>query len=72
MDPGKIYTVASSHYILQDHGDGYSVFDGATIISENFGVDHQVLMDYINDALEGVIGEEYADPYGKERIRILE
>jgi hypothetical protein len=35
-------------------------------------LDNQVLIDYITETLGGVVGEEYADPYGQGRIVIVE
>ena len=35
-------------------------------------IDNQVLIDYIVDTMGGVVSEEYADPYGQGRIKILE
>ena len=32
----------------------------------------KVLIDYIVDTMGGVVSEEYADPYGQGRIKILE
>ena len=31
-------------------------------------LDNQVLINYITDYLGGVIGADYANPYGQERI----
>ena len=35
-------------------------------------LDDQLLIDYIVDTLGGVIGEEYAKPYGQGRIKIVD
>ena len=35
-------------------------------------LDNQVLIDYIRGTLGGVIGEEYAEPYGQGRIVAVE
>ena len=34
-------------------------------------LDNQVLITYITESLGGVIGEEYAEPYGQGRITIV-
>ena len=31
-------------------------------------LDNQVLLTYITEGLNGVVGEQYADPYGEGRI----
>ncbi len=48
------------------------MFDNAKVISQGIKLDNQVLIDYITETLGGVIGDEYANPYGQERIRIIE
>ena len=48
------------------------MFDGAPVLQDKAKLETQVLIDYIVDTLSGVIGGEYADPYGQGRITILE
>ena len=72
LDPEKTYTLAGVDYILLNHGDGYTMFDGAKVLQESVKLDNQVLIDYITNTLGGMVGEEYADPYGQGRITILE
>ncbi len=71
LDPEKVYTVASTDYYILDRGDGYTAFEGAEVLQNQFKLDSQLLIDYIVDDLGGVIGEEYADPYGQGRIVIV-
>ena len=68
LDLEKTYTLASHNYMLKNHGDGYTMFEGAKILQDEVKLDNQVLLDYITGTLGGVIGEEYADPYGQGRI----
>lgn len=72
LDLEKTYTLASHNYMLKEHGDGYTMFDGCNILQDEVKLDNQVLMDYITETLGGEIGEEYADPYGQGRITILD
>ena len=72
IDPSAKYTVAASRYFLVDHGDGATAFDGATVLNESGGLDNKVLMDYIKGKLGVEIGDEYADPYGEGRIKIIQ
>ena len=58
--------------MLKNHGDGYTMFDGCNILQDEVKLDNQVLKDYITGTLEGVIGEEYSDPYGQGRIVAVE
>lgn len=70
LDPEKTYTVASHNFMLKDGGDGYVMFKNGTLLVDQVKIDNQLLIDYIVDTLGGVVGEEYADPYGQGRIVI--
>ena len=70
IDPDKTYTLAGTDYILLLNGDGFTAFDGAELLKPDLGADRDVLLGYI-ESLGGVIGEEYADPYGQGRIGII-
>jgi 2',3'-cyclic-nucleotide 2'-phosphodiesterase (5'-nucleotidase family) len=70
IDPRKAYTLASHDYMLLEHGDGFTMFDGAPLLQDSVKLDNQLLIDFIVDNLGGVIGEEYADPYGQGRITV--
>lgn len=72
LDLEKTYTLASHNYMLLDNGDGYTMFDGCNVLQDSVKLDNQVLIDYITGTLGGVIGEEYADPYGEGRIVAVE
>ena len=72
LDLDKTYTLASHNYMLKDQGDGYTMFEGCNILQDEVKLDNQVLIDYIRGTLGGVIGEEYADPYGQGRIVAVE
>jgi len=68
LDLEKTYTLASHNYKLKQNGDGNTAFDGCKILQDEVKLDNQVLMDYITGTLNGVVGEEYANPYGQGRI----
>lgn len=68
LDPNKVYTLASHDYMLLNHGDGYTMFDGCKVLQESVKLDNQVLIDYITGSLAGVIPADYAEPYGQGRI----
>ena len=72
IDPAKTYTVSSIEYILLEHGDGLTAFDGATVLEAGERQDTQILIDYIQENLSGTIGEQYANPYGEGRITVFE
>lgn len=68
LELDKTYTLASHNYMLLGHGDGYTMFDGCEVLGEDMMVDNQVLITYITTTLGGVVGEQYANPYGDGRI----
>ncbi len=72
LDLEKTYTVAGTSYVLLEKGDGMTAFDGCKVLQESVAIDNQVLIDYIVETLGGVIGSEYADPYGQGRITIID
>ena len=72
IDPNKKYTLASQGFILFDHGDGFTAFDGATVVRLEVGLDNEILINYIKEKLGGEIGEEYEDLYGQGRIVITD
>ncbi len=68
LDLNKTYTLASHNYMLKSAGDGFAMFQGAKILIDETLIDNQVLVTYITEVLGGVVGEEYAEPYGQGRI----
>ena len=55
----RMYTVASSSFILLEGGDGMTMFEGAKVVSDTGILDIEVLENYIVNKLGGVIGESY-------------
>ena len=72
LDLKKTYTLASHDYMLLNHGDGFNMFNGCTVLQESVKLDNQVLLDYIVGTLGGVVGGEYAELTGQGRIVIYE
>ena len=72
LDTHKMYSVASSDYLLLNRGNGFTMFNGCKVLQDSVKPDNQVLIDFITVTLGGVIGEEYADPYGQGRIVAVE
>ena len=71
LDPAKVYTLASHNYEFKSMGDGYSMFADNNFLADSVMIDNQVLINYIVEGLGGVVGEDYADPYGQGRITII-
>ncbi len=70
LDLDKEYTLASHDYMLLNFGDGMAMFAGAELLKDKFMVDNEVLITYIVQELDGVVGEEYSNPYGEGRIMV--
>ena len=68
LDVTKTYKLASHNYMLKNFGGGYSMFKDANLLIDETLIDNQVLITYITTELGGVVGEEYANPYGQGRI----
>ena len=68
IDPEATYTVACHNYMLQDMGDGYTMFADNQYILDNVMLDNQVIITYICDFLNGNVGEEYSAPQGRITI----
>lgn len=71
IDVNKTYVLASHNYMLKNSGDGFSMFKGAKVLRDEVMIDNQVLINYIQDELKGVVGSEYANPYGQGRIKLV-
>ena len=72
IDPAKTYTLASHNYMLKSGGDGTCMFQDCPVLIDESMLDNQVLINYITGTLGGVVGEEYAAPYGQGRIIAVE
>ena len=68
----RTYTVAAVDYLLLNHGNGFTMFDGGKVILQSGEPDFVVVANYIRDDLKGVIGDAYESPYGQERIVAVE
>lgn len=68
LDLDKTYTLASHNYMLKNAGDGFTMFQDNALLQDEVMLDNQVLINYITGTLGGVVGAEYAEPYGEGRI----
>lgn len=69
LDLERTYGLVSISYLVEEGGDGMTMFtDDATLI----GLDSEALIEYIQDGLGGVIGEQYAEEGGQGRVRIVD
>ncbi len=68
IDLQKTYKLAGIDYQMLNDGDGYTMFRNSTVIAMDSQKTDQILIEFVTHNLDGVIGEEYANPYGQERI----
>lgn len=57
----KTYTLAASNYFLLEYGSGMTMLKDAKIIQNEGMLDVEALERYIVEALDGTVGEEYAE-----------
>ena len=70
VNPTKKYKLSTLSYTALNNGDGYTAFDGCTILEEGAAEDYTLVVDYIKNNLGGKIPDTYKDPYGEGRINI--
>jgi 2',3'-cyclic-nucleotide 2'-phosphodiesterase (5'-nucleotidase family) len=70
IDPQATYTVAGHNYMMLDGGDGINMFRDNKVVVQPVLLDNQLLINYVRNNLRGVIGKDYAKPYGQGRIVI--
>jgi 2',3'-cyclic-nucleotide 2'-phosphodiesterase (5'-nucleotidase family) len=68
----KTYTIAAVGYLLLDHGNGFTMFDGGKVLLQFGETDFTIVANYIRDDLKGVVGDAYESPYGQGRIVAVE
>ena len=51
-------------------GDGFTMFRESEVLEDAEETDSELLLEYISSLENGMIGEEYADPYGQGRITV--
>jgi 2',3'-cyclic-nucleotide 2'-phosphodiesterase (5'-nucleotidase family) len=61
LELDRMYTIASSNFILLECGDGMTMFEGAEVVSDTGILDIEVLEKYLAEKLGGVIDESYAE-----------
>lgn len=70
LDVKKKYTVGGTSYMLKFGGDGMTMFKGARLVQDEMMSDADTIMEYLQNHLNGKVGEQYANPYGDGRIVI--
>ena len=69
LDTSAEYRVASLNFILEDAGDGYSMFKNSEIVDRSDLTDAEVVVEYLKKEHWGRIPERYAKPEGRIRLK---
>ena len=64
LDPKAEYTLTSSSFMLGG-GDGYTMFKEADVLTMTMLPDNEVVINYLEEYLDGVIPEDYREPQGR-------
>jgi 2',3'-cyclic-nucleotide 2'-phosphodiesterase (5'-nucleotidase family) len=64
LDPNGSYTIAITQYLLTG-GNGFTMFDGAEILTDPRLADNEVVVKYIEENLKGKIPDMYEKPLGR-------
>ena len=70
LERSRVYTVGGTAYILQNGGNGFTMFSQAKQVPREALTETEVLLRYIKDELQGRIGFGYTAVQGQGRIRI--
>ncbi len=68
IDLSANYTVAANDFMLKSGGDGFTMFMDNEVIREAGMADFELLIEYIQNNLDGVVGDEYAQPQGRIKV----
>lgn len=71
LDLKKTYTLASHNFMIKSGGDGFVMFKDNKLIEDCTRADNQAFIDYIVEKLDGVVGADYANPYGQGRVTVI-
>ncbi len=70
INPNGKYTVACHNYLLQDMGDGFTMFPNEVYKLDNSMLDNQVIITYVRDFLGGVIkASDYSATKGRITVK---
>ena len=69
LDVAKTYKLASHNYMLKSGGDGFVMFKGDKLLKDSVMLDNAVLINYIQEKLDGKItAEQYGEAAGRITI----
>ena len=65
LDLSKSYLVASHNYLIEEGGDGASMFMNAPLVKKDLMLDYEILVKYIVDVLNGQLKDKYSAIEGR-------
>lgn len=68
INPQKDYLVSSHNYLLEEGGDGATMFKDCPIVKKDLMLDYEILVKYIVDELNGHLKDKYSAPEGRITI----
>ncbi len=71
LELAKEYVVASSNFIIRDLGDGMTMFKNAKLDANSYFTDHDLLIKYLSENLNGNVSSNYENLSGEGRIKII-
>ncbi|MDO4804734.1 MAG: bifunctional UDP-sugar hydrolase/5'-nucleotidase [Lachnospiraceae bacterium] len=71
LDLERTYTVGGSDYFITEGGDGQTALKNGEKVDMSYIEENQALEIYLQEGLDGVIPETYANRYGEGRITII-
>lgn len=60
INPEKVYTLASSSYLIKEGGGGINIFTNKTRVIDGGIPDYQVVLEYLNEHLQGQLSGRYS------------
>lgn len=72
LDINKKYTIGGTAYILKNGGNGMTMFKNGKVLQDEVLSDIDLITQYIQKNSTSIIGETYSNPYGQNRITIIQ
>lgn len=68
INPDKFYLVSSHNYLIEEGGDGATMFKDCPIVKKDLMLDYEILVKYIVDVLDGHLKDKYSSIEGRITI----
>ena len=68
INPDELYEVSSHNYLLEEGGDGATMFKSCPMVKKDLMLDYEILVKYIVDVLNGQLADKYSSAEGRITI----